>query len=124
DVLWEKDFKKDYGAPTPDWGFCAHPLVDGNRLYVTAGGEGSGALCLDKLTGREIWRALSAKHAGYCPPTMIEVGGKRQLLIWTPNSLYSLSPADGQVNWSFPLEPNFGMSIVAPVQSDKYLFAG
>lgn len=124
DVVWEHDLKAEYQAPTPIWGFCAHPLVDGDRLYVTAGGEGSIALCLDKKTGEEIWRSLSAKDAGYCPPTMIEVGGTKELLIWTPQALNSLNPKDGSLNWSVPLEPSYGMSIVAPAQSGSHLFAG
>jgi outer membrane protein assembly factor BamB len=27
ELRWSKDFKKDYSAPTPIWGFCGHPLV-------------------------------------------------------------------------------------------------
>src|SRR5262249_17330410 len=34
-VLWSKDFKKDYNAPTPFWGHCGHPLVvDGNLICL------------------------------------------------------------------------------------------
>jgi outer membrane protein assembly factor BamB len=122
-VVWDKDLKKEYNAPTPMWGFCGHPLVDGDHLFVTAGGPGSIALCLDKNTGQEIWRSLTAKDAGYCPPTMIEVGGEKQLVIWTPESLNSLKPDSGEVNWTMPLEPSFGMSIVAPMQTGNHLFA-
>src|SRR5262249_26110643 len=31
-IIWSKDFKKDFGVPTPLWGFAGHPLLDGNRL--------------------------------------------------------------------------------------------
>jgi len=39
--------KKDYAAPTPLWGFCGHPLVDGNRLVCLVGGEGSVAVAFE-----------------------------------------------------------------------------
>ena len=123
-VLWEKEFKRDYQAATPMWGFAAHPLVDGNRLYVTPGGPNAFAVCLDKTTGLEIWRTLNAKDAGYCPPTMIDVAGKKELVLWTPETLNGVDPDSGSVRWTVPLEPNYGMSIVAPVQVGDQLFAG
>ena len=113
-VIWSKDFKKDYSAPTPLWGFCGHPLVDGNRLVCLVGGEGSVAVAFDKDTGRELWRALSASESGYCPPSIIESAGVRQLMIWDADKLNSLDPATGTVLWSQPLKPAYGMSIMAP----------
>jgi outer membrane protein assembly factor BamB len=126
-VEWSKDFKKDYRAPTPLWGFCGHPLVDGDRLYCLVGGEGSVAVAFDRHTGRELWRALSASEAGYCPPTLIEASGQRQLLIWDADNLNSLEPSSGKVLWSQPLKPAYGMSIMAPRVADtprgRVLFA-
>ena len=113
-VIWSKDFKKDYSAPTPLWGFCGHPLVDGNRLVCLVGGEGSVAVAFDKDTGRELWRCLSASESGYCPPSIIESAGVRQLLIWDADKLNSLDPVTGTVLWSQPLKPDYGMSIMAP----------
>ena len=113
-VIWSKDFKKDYAAPTPLWGFCGHPLVDGNRLVCLVGGEGSVAVAFDKDTGRELWRALSASESGYCPPSIIESAGMRQLVIWDADNLNALDPATGTVLWSQPLKPAYGMSIMAP----------
>ena len=81
DVVWEKDFKIAYGAKPPRWGVAAHPLVDGDRLYCVVGGEGSVAVCFDKNTGAEIWRSMDAVEQGYCPPTMIEHGGKREVFV-------------------------------------------
>src|SRR6267378_2114697 len=65
-VIWSHDFKKDFGIPTPLWGFSAHPLLDGNKLICLAGGEGSTVVAYDKDSGKELWRALTAKEPGYC----------------------------------------------------------
>lgn len=123
-VRWQLNFKKQFGAPTPIWGFCSHPLVDGDTLFTLAGGPGSVAIALDKRTGALRWKALDAPDAGYCPPMMIEAGGRKQLVVWHPKSLNGLDPASGQTYWSVPLEPDYGMSIVAPRRSGPYLFAG
>lgn len=122
-VVWSKDLQHDYKAKTPIWGFCGHPLIDGQKLICLVGGPGSVAVAFDKDTGRELWRALSAADAGYSPPTMITAGGKRQLLIWHSESLNSLNPETGAVYWSQPLKPNYGMSIMAPRKSGDLLFA-
>ena len=50
-VLWSHDFKADYGAKTPQWGFAGHPLLDGPRLICLAGGPGSVAVAFDKDSG-------------------------------------------------------------------------
>jgi outer membrane protein assembly factor BamB len=123
DVIWSKDFKKDYGAKTAIWGFASHPLVDGQRLFCVVGGEGSIAVAFDKDTGKELWKSLSAKQPGYCPPTMIEAGGKRQLLIWDGENINGLDPESGKPYWSVPLAPGSAMSIMAPRRLGKYLFA-
>jgi outer membrane protein assembly factor BamB len=122
-LLWQKDLAAEYQGETPIWGHCAHPLVDGQKLICLAGGKGSMAVALDKDTGKELWRALSAPSIGYCPPTIITAGGTRQLLIWTPTDLNSLNPETGEVYWSEKLAPSYGMTIAAPVQAGDYLYA-
>lgn len=68
-VVWSRDFVADFGLKVPIWGVSAHPLLDGNKLICVVGGEGSVVVAFDKNTGRELWRALSAKEPGYCPPS-------------------------------------------------------
>jgi outer membrane protein assembly factor BamB len=121
-VLWSREFKKDFGVQTPVWGFAGHPLIDGNKLICLVGGQGSVAVAFDKLTGKEIWRGLSAKEPGYCPPTMIEAGGRRQLIFWHPESINSLDPENGKVFWSVPMEVRSGLSIPTPRQHGDLLF--
>ncbi len=122
-VIWSKELKKEYKTSTQIWGFCAHPLVDGNRLICVVGGEGSTAVAFDKDNGNELWRSIDARLAGYCPPTIIEAGGARQLLIWDADKLNSLNPETGKKLWSFDLAPQYDMSITAPRQSGDLLFA-
>ena len=121
--IWSKDLKSEYNTPAPVWGFCGHPLIEGNKLICLVGGEGSVAVAFDKDTGEELWRALSAPEPGYCPPTLVFAAGKRQLLIWHAVSLNSLDPESGEVYWTQPLKPDYGMSVTAPRQAGDYLYA-
>jgi outer membrane protein assembly factor BamB len=123
-IIWSKDLRKEYKTETPIWGFTGHPLVDGDTLYCLVGGEGSLVVAFNKDTGREKWRALSSEETGYCPPTMIEAGGTKQLLLWDPKKINSLDPATGKLYWSVPLVPQYGMSIMGPQKGGDILFAG
>ena len=122
ELAWSKDLKKEYDLKVaPMWGFAAHPLVHRDKLFCVVGGRGSVAVAFDKSTGKEIWRSLSARSQGYCPPTMIEAAGKNQLLIFHPESLNSLDPETGNTYWSVKMNPAYDMSIIAPVQYGEYL---
>jgi hypothetical protein len=123
-LLWSKDFQKDYRAKVPMWGFAGHPLVEGDKLICLVGGKDSVAVAFDKDTGKEKWKALSASEPGYSAPMLIEAGGKRQLVIWDADAIHGLDPDTGQVYWTEPLKPSFGMSIATPRRAGDYLFAG
>lgn len=123
-VLWSKNLPQACEAPVPLWGYAGHPLVYRNTLICAAGGKGSAVVALDKVTGKEIWRALTATEIGYSPPTVIEAGGVTQLLIFNGEGLHSLNPADGSLYWSERLRTAFSMAIMAPRSNGEFLFAG
>ena len=122
EIIWKTDFREVYSAKTPVWGFAGHPLVDGPRLLCLAGGPGSVAVCLDKMTGREIWKTLSAREPGYSPPTIIHAGGTRQLIIWHPESINSLNPETGELYWTQPFRVRSGLTVPTPRQLGNRLF--
>jgi outer membrane protein assembly factor BamB len=123
-VVWSRDFKEDYKIKTPTWGFAGNPLLDGGKLICLAAGSNSTVVALDKNTGREIWRALSAKEPGYCSPVIFKAGGVRQLIVWHPEAVNSLDPETGRVYWSLkPSEPaRAGMTIPTPRKMGDLLF--
>jgi outer membrane protein assembly factor BamB len=121
-VLWSKDFVREYQAPVPLWGFAAHPLLDGDKLICLVGAPDHLVVAFHKDTGKEIWHALSAREPGYCPPMIYTFGGKRQLIIWHPEAVVGLNPDDGTENWSVPFESRAGLSIPTPRQAGDLLF--
>jgi len=121
-VLWSRELKKDYHIQSPVWGFSASPLLDGNRLICVVGGPGSVVVAFDKDSGKELWRALSAMEPGYCPPMIYKAGGKRQLIVWHPESLNGLDPETGQSYWSIPFKVRSGLTIPTPRKMGNLLF--
>ena len=121
-VIWSRDYKRDYNAQSPMWGFSAHPLLDGQKLICLVRGPGTTVVAFDKEAGKELWRALSAKEPGYCPPMICEAGRKRQLLVWHPEALNSLDPETGKVHWSIPFNVRSGLTVSTPRVHGDLLF--
>jgi outer membrane protein assembly factor BamB len=122
-VLWQRDYAKDFGMQLPTWGITSAPVVDGERLITIVGGQPDAkVMAFDKLTGKEIWRALpSDSEQGYCQPVIIDAGGLRQLVIWHPTAVVSLDPATGRIHWQQPFKINLGMTLATPVLSGSRL---
>jgi len=123
-IIWQKDLPKVYATKTAMWGYASHPLIDGNKLICLAGGNGTHAVALDKNTGEEIWRTLTSPEQGYSPPTIIELGGRRQLILARINALTSVDPETGREYWSVPYEATSGSLIMTPVRSSNLLYVG
>ena len=127
-IRWQKDYVGDYGADRStwafDWGFSSAPLVDGNRLICLVGGkEDAKVVAFDKLTGKEIWRALSSDtELGVAQPILITAGGARQLIIWYPGAVASLDPQTGKKYWEQPYKVGASMTVATPVLSGSMLF--
>lgn len=123
-IIWEKELKKEYNTTSALWGYAAHPLIDGDNLITLAGGKGSHIVALNKNTGEEVWRSLTAPEQGYSPPTIINAGGTRQLITCRPDAITSLNPTDGKEYWSIPYEASSNSIIMSPLHIDDYLYIG
>src|SRR5439155_16021848 len=124
EIVWMKEFVKDYDTQVPTWGMAGAPLIDGPRVIAIAGGAGNAkVMAFDKLTGKEIWRALNSEkeEPGYCQPILFEAAGTRQLIIWHPQAVVSLEPATGKVNWEQPFRTHNQVNLATPVMHDTRL---
>jgi outer membrane protein assembly factor BamB len=120
-VVWSKNLPRDYQTKVPFWGYSSHPLLDGDKLICLVGGPGSVVVAFHKDTGKELWRSLNADQIGYCPPVIFDIGGKRQLIVWDPETVNGLDPETGQVFWSEKFPVKAGMSIPTPRQAGDLL---
>ncbi len=102
EVVWKKDLPIEYGAKEPVWGYAAHPLIFGDRLICSVGGEGSAIVAFNKKTGEEIWKSLTVKEIGYAPPVLFNNGGTMQVVVWLDTMVAGLDPATGKKLWSAP----------------------
>lgn len=62
-------------------------------------------IAYDKITGKPVWRA-GTDDASYCSPTLITLGGVRQIAIVNAGSVTGHDPKDGRLLWEFPWQRN------------------
>ncbi len=122
DIVWRKSFSTDYGAKAPTWGHAAHPLIHGDKLICLVGGEGSAVVAFDKATGKEHWRALTAKDIAYCAPAIHKIAGRHRLIVWHTKAVSSLDPDTGLVQWNHEWDVRGGGSIALPRRHGDRLF--
>jgi len=82
----------------------------------------SKVVAFDKMTGKELWRALASdSEPGYAQPIMVAAGGTRQLIAWHPKAVSSLNPETGAVYWEHPFKIDYGMTVPTAVLSGSRL---
>jgi len=100
---WRKDYTKDFGAKLPEWGFSESPLVDGDKVVVTPGGDQGAIVALNKSNGTVVWRTKDfTDSAHYSSLIAAEIGGVRQYIQLTASSVVGVAAADGKVLWRAP----------------------
>lgn len=113
-VRWDVDFMDREGKGLPAFGLVCSPLIDGEDLYIQAGG----ALAkLNKRTGETLWRTLEdagEMDSAFSSPVFAELHGTRQLLVSTRKSLCGVDSTDGTVLWEAPIKSFRGMNILTP----------
>ncbi len=124
ELVWEKNFERDYGTEVSVWGVSGAPLVEGDLLIAIVGGvPDAEVVAFDKHNGKEVWRALSPEpEMGYAQPVIFAAGGVRQLIIWHPRAVSSLNPESGKVYWEELWEARSGLTVATPVRSGNRLF--
>ena len=56
-IVWQRSLTGDFGGRVPTWSYRESPLVDGDKVICTPGGEDATLVALDKLTGKTIWKS-------------------------------------------------------------------
>jgi outer membrane protein assembly factor BamB len=112
---WRVDFVKATGSDLPTFGFVASPLIDGDAVFVQAGG---GVVRLDAATGRIVWHALKdgggMNGSAFASPMILQLAGRRQLVVQTRQMLAGLDLDSGKTLWSQTVESFRGMNILTP----------
>ncbi|MDQ3586472.1 MAG: PQQ-binding-like beta-propeller repeat protein [Acidobacteriota bacterium] len=118
-LFWRRNILSDSGADNLSWGMAGSPLVVDDKVIVLAGGGGGRSVAAyHKLTGAPVWKSQNDR-ASYTSPMLVNLGGRRQVLLVSANRMFSLAPEDGSLLWSHPWETSMGINVSQPIIIDK-----
>ena len=120
ELFWKRNMKKEAGmGQPPEWGFSASPVVDGARLIIEAGAT----FCLDKDSGKVLWKSKSYRPAYGTPAVFRDVSGRECLAVLKTEGLVVLNMADGETLAFTKWESPFNTNSTTPIVSDnRYIF--
>lgn len=132
-VQWKKDLKADFAGKTGSWAYAESPLIDGDVLVCTPGGETATLVALDKKTGTVIWKApvaglpggkrRSYATAAYSSVIVAGVGNTRQYIQFLSGGVVGISAKDGKLLWHYDNPANGTANCSTPIFHDGAVFA-
>jgi len=103
---WRKDFKKDFdGQKADSWGYSESPLIDGDLLICTPGGEKNTMVALNKTTGATVWSCSRKEDrgAGHASIVISNIGGIKVYVQTTGSGGLGVAK-DGKLLWEFAID--------------------
>ena len=125
-IVWQRSLQGDFGGRIPTWSYRESPLVDGDKVICTPGGEDATLVALDKLTGKTIWqsRVPGSPKAAYASAIAIEFDGQREYVQFTQKALVGVAASDGKFLWRYDRPANsHGINCSTPIYHDGMVFA-
>lgn len=109
--LW----RKPAGPVQPMFHTAMSPLVDRGLMILHVGGHDNGALtAFDPATGAVKW-TWTGDGPGYGSPILVEMGGTRQVVLFSQKNFVGVDAADGRLLWSTPFEARSITNSITPL---------
>ncbi|MBX3421383.1 MAG: PQQ-like beta-propeller repeat protein [Pirellulaceae bacterium] len=122
--IWNKSLPDDLSGKKHDgWGYGESPLIDGNLLICTPGGEKATVVALDKVSGEVVWTCARPNDvgAGHSSVVTSNVGGRKVYVQNTGGGPLGIDAATGALLWSYDVPPPVAF-IPSPVIKDDLVF--
>jgi outer membrane protein assembly factor BamB len=129
---WTKDLRAEFGGKPGGWAYTESPLIDGDLLICTPGGERATLAALDKHTGAIRWLgpvvALKAEKrpyhtAGYSSVVAANIHGMRQYVQFLSGGVVGLEAKSGKLLWHYDKPANTTANISTPLWQGNRVFA-
>jgi outer membrane protein assembly factor BamB len=91
-----------FGDASSEWGHGSSPVIDGDRVFVQVDRHaGSFLTAFDLATGKRLWTVQRDERPVWATPTVIESGGRKELIVVGGYHVRAYDPRDGREIWRF-----------------------
>jgi outer membrane protein assembly factor BamB len=105
-------------AEHPSYGTAVSPVGDKDLVIVHPGNHGP-LTAFDAITGAVRWSGND--RGAYASPIIVELGGIRQVVTMTQESVLSVSLSDGARLWEYPWQSRATPSAITPILYEETL---
>jgi len=121
--IWHVDTLEKFQGRNITWGIAESPLIDGEKVICTPGGQDATIVALNKMTGETIWTTKGLSQASaYCSPILVERGGTRLILTMVEKAIVGVDADSGKVYWTIPHEVSYDIQAVSPAYKDGLMY--
>jgi len=120
-LVWKHDVPSELKGKPADYGMSCSPLVVGKNVLVAAGAPQAAVVAYDAESGKLAWTA-GDDPAGYSSPALLDVGGQKQIVVFTGASAIGLAPDKGTLLWRYPYETDYDANIATPLAHRGQIF--
>src|SRR6185369_9360827 len=121
-VIWGKNILSDNQAKNLPWAMAASPLIVDDKVIVLPGGtSGKSVVAYNKNNGAPVWRVLDDTQA-YVSPMLVELAGKRQIVVVSASRVVGLAPENGTLLWEYAWDTDNGINVSQPIMVDRNRF--
>jgi len=99
--IWKQNILTAYGAQNIQWGISESPLIDGEKVICTPGGNTATMVALNKQSGAPIWLAKVPGNpkAGYASAIIATIQGRKQYINFSHDGLLGIDAGNGTPIW-------------------------
>jgi outer membrane protein assembly factor BamB len=122
DVVWSTNILERFDGRNITWGLAESPLVVGDMVICTPGGEAISMAALDRKTGEVVWTCTGAKDKpGYASPILIDYQGLQQIVTVMSESVIGVRASDGKLLWQYAHKVYADENITTPLFHDGFV---
>ncbi len=118
---WQHDVVSELNGKVAEYGMASSPLVTDGLVIITAGAPGATVVAYQADSGKLAWKS-GEDASGYSSPTILTVGGMRQLVVLTGSAVSGLKPTTGELLWKYDFKTNFECNIATPIAINDQVF--
>lgn len=125
-IRWQKSLRKDFGGKPSAHAYAESPLVDGDVLVVTPGGEQATMVALNKKTGAVIWQSAipGGDAAGYASAIVTDGCDRKQYVQLLNKGLVGVDAKTGEFLWRYKEAVKGPAQSFTPIARDGYVYGG